>query len=275
MVWVLLACLARLGWAGPGLSPTCKCITYVHIHVHIHKHTQTYVISPHPFLLSFSHLPSLFPLYLGKLQTSWWMFWAVGLHQCSAAQHNTRLLNLIYTIHILAPRTGPSNLHTTGLPNSGYTINHTYTHAHAYSYTHIHALKSNILPFAHILSFAQSTILMSAPPDKHTRACTPHIHTGTSTHTHTLPEGNILTLYLTFFYEHTGASTASPQAEVASYVPTSAQMSIRNETVRSMPEHERGTRPRERNEIIPPSSAEIHEPGKRTPCTSAPGTPTR
>ena len=68
---------------------------------------------------------------------------------------------------------------------------------------------------------------------------------------------------------------ASPQTEVASYVPTSAQMSIRNETVCSMPEHKRDTRPRERNEIIPPSSAEMHKPGKRMPCTSAPGTLTR
>ena len=68
---------------------------------------------------------------------------------------------------------------------------------------------------------------------------------------------------------------ASPQAEVTSYIPTFVQMSIHKETVHSMPEHEKGTCPRERNEIIPPSSAEMHELGKIPPCTTAPATLTR
>ena len=68
---------------------------------------------------------SILFLHFGKLQSSRWMLWTVGLHQCSAAQQNQNTQS-----HTIPTLTGPVNLIPLPLlttPNYYITSAHTCT----------------------------------------------------------------------------------------------------------------------------------------------------
>ena len=104
--------------------------------------------TPSSIILYIARLTYIFPFtQFGKLQTSRWMFWAVGPHQCSTADQN----NITQSHTFLTP-TGPFNLiplscittpcaDNVGTQNvaSFCTSTHTYTHTctHTPAFTHL------------------------------------------------------------------------------------------------------------------------------------------
>ena len=91
--------------------------TYTHTHTHTHTHTQ--------------HNTTIQLLSLGKLQTSRWMFRAVGPHQYSAAQENQTT-----QVHAIPTLTGPFNLIPLPLLTTPTPLYNIYTHNHKLSCTH-------------------------------------------------------------------------------------------------------------------------------------------
>ena len=77
--------------------------TYTHTHTHVRTHTHTHTLHYAMILLhtSDSTYVCVYIVHVdvGKLQTSRWMFRAVGPHQCSAAQQNSYQTTLSHTNH--------------------------------------------------------------------------------------------------------------------------------------------------------------------------------
>ena len=118
---------------------------------------------PPPWLLLLPPFYVPFPFHLGKLQTSRWMFRAVGPHQCSAAQQSTYQTTHTIHKHLLAWTTQPS---------SGCLTTHTINHAHTYP----HSKGWTIIPIQH----PWPTIPTHIPVHR----CNAHNHKPSCTHKH-------------------------------------------------------------------------------------------
>ena len=111
--------------------------------MHKCSHPTSFHSTPSSIILYIARLTYIFPFtQFGKLQTSRWMFWAVGPHQCSTADQNN-----ITQSHTFFNTHWTFQSHTTILPNNTHTMCRqcwdsklasfcTSTHTHTHTCTH-------------------------------------------------------------------------------------------------------------------------------------------
>ena len=145
---------------------------------------------------------------LGKLQTSRWMFRAVGPHQCSAAQQNPYQTTQSHTIH---QHPLDHATHSNGLPSNAHTIP-----THACPHTPMAILHpwliTSIYATTHAHTSAHSIMHPQCLTCQRNMCCTQmhmylHIHTahlcGTLSHKHSTHAQNMNTCLCWCTHKHT------------------------------------------------------------------------